>query len=122
MAVAHAAVAFQYTNDMSLFSIFSKSDTDLSSQEFKEKLEADKDALLLDVRTPAEFKEGAIKGAKNIDFFSSGFKAELEKLPAGKNYYVYCRSGNRSGQAVKALKGLGHTAYNLDGGIMAWPY
>ncbi|MCA1763361.1 MAG: rhodanese-like domain-containing protein [Cryomorphaceae bacterium] len=107
---------------MSIFSIFSKSETDLSPSEFKEKLDGDKNAYLLDVRTSGEFKGGAIKGAKNLDFFSKNFKAELENLPSDKNYYVYCRSGNRSGQAVKALKSKGCTAYNLDGGIMAWPY
>ncbi len=107
---------------MSLFSIFSKSETDLNPADFKEKFDGDKNAFLLDVRTSAEFKEGAIKGATNLDFFSSNFKAELENLPEDRNYFVYCRSGNRSGQAVKALKNKGYTAYNLDGGIMAWPY
>ncbi|MGB2761319.1 MAG: rhodanese-like domain-containing protein, partial [Maribacter stanieri] len=38
-----------------------------------------------------------------------------------KNYYVYCRSGNRSGQACAIMKNLGFdTAYNLQGGFMNW--
>jgi len=107
---------------MSFFSFGTKADTDLSPEQFKTKLDADPEAVLLDVRTAGEYAEGAIGDAKNVDFFSHNFKAQLENLSKEKNYYVYCRSGNRSGQAVKVLKNMGYTAYNLDGGIMAWPY
>ena len=47
--------------------------------------------------------------------------AELEKLDKTKNYYVYCRSGNRSGQACAIMKNLGFDkAFNLQGGFMNW--
>jgi rhodanese-related sulfurtransferase len=108
---------------MSFFSFIKpKAETDLNAQEFKTKFEADKDGMLIDVRTPGEYAEGAIGNAKNVDFFSPAFRAEMSKLPKDKNYYVYCRSGNRSGQAVNFLTSQGYTAYNLDGGIMSWPY
>jgi rhodanese-related sulfurtransferase len=107
---------------MSFFSFGTKAETDLTAEEFKAKMDADPKAELLDVRTAGEYAEGAIENAKNIDFFSSNFRAQMENLPKDKTYFVYCRSGNRSGQAVKFLKNLGCEAFNLDGGIMSWPY
>ena len=107
---------------MSLFSFFTKSETDLSAEEFKTKMDADQNAILLDVRTAGEYGSGCIKGAKNIDFFSHNFRAQIDELPQDKAYYVYCRSGNRSGQAVSYMTSKGYTAYNLDGGIGAWKY
>ena len=107
---------------MSFFSFGTKAESDLSAEEFKTKMDADPKAALLDVRTAGEFAEGAINNAKNIDFFSSNFRSQIEALPKDKNYYVYCRSGNRSGQAVKFLKSKGYEAFNLDGGIMSWSY
>ncbi|MDX1327219.1 MAG: rhodanese-like domain-containing protein, partial [Arenibacter sp.] len=49
------------------------------------------------------------------------FITALEKLDKSKNYYVYCRSGNRSGQACAIMNKLGfENTYNLQGGIMEW--
>ena len=77
--------------------------------------------LVLDVRTADEVKEGYIKGAKNVDYFSDEFEAEIKKLPLDKPVYVYCRSGNRSGQAAADMKKWGFKeVYNLNGGITAW--
>ena len=76
---------------------------------------------LVDVRTPAEFKEGAIPNALNIDVNNAGFDEEIQKLDKTKPVYVYCRSGARSGQACKIMNELGfEKAYNLVGGILAW--
>jgi rhodanese-related sulfurtransferase len=108
---------------MGLFSFATKkAETDLSPQEFKQKMEADQDAVLLDVRTSGEVAEGVIQNAQHIDFFSPNFRSEASNLPKDKNYYVYCRSGNRSGQAVSFLKSQGYNAYNLSGGIMSWSF
>jgi len=107
---------------MSFFSFATKSPTDLGAEEFKTKMDQDPNAVLLDVRSAGEIAEGMIDDAKNIDFFSSNFRDEILKLPKDKNYYVYCRSGNRSGQAVRFMKGEGYTAFNLVGGIMGWTY
>ena len=77
--------------------------------------------ILLDVRTPGEFATGTIKGSKNIDFNSPDFEKDLAKLDKSKTYLVYCRSGNRSGQALPILKKLKLAKlYHLDGGINAW--
>lgn len=77
--------------------------------------------VLLDVRTPREFQSGTIKGSKNIDFNSPDFEKEIAKLDKSKTYLVYCRSGNRSGQALPVLEKLNLSKlYHLDGGIKAW--
>ncbi len=93
----------------------------LSGTDFKAKYLEIPKALLLDVRTPAEYAGGYLKGAKNINFFSPSFKADVQKLDKDKTYFVYCRSGNRSGQACDTMEQLGYTTYNLAGGIGAWP-
>lgn len=95
---------------------------DLSQEEWEEQLENDTDAFVLDVRTPEEMEEGYIPNAFNIDFYlGEEFLAELEKLDKNKSYYVYCRSGNRSGQACTIMNSLGfEKAYNLEGGFMNW--
>lgn len=77
--------------------------------------------LLLDVRTPNEYKQGHIEGAKNLDYFDKGFKTELGKLDKSVPVYVYCRSGGRSGKAMQIMKEMGfESIYNLKGGYLAW--
>ncbi len=95
---------------------------DLSQEEWSEQLQQDGNAVVLDVRTPEELEEGFIPNAINIDFYlGQDFLAEIEKLEKGKNYYVYCRSGNRSGQACAIMNSLGFkNTYNLAGGFMNW--
>ena len=78
-------------------------------------------AVLLDVRTPAEFAEGHIDGAINIDFESAGFADAVGALDRDVPYAIYCRSGNRSGQAEAVMAGMGFTSMtDLTGGIGAW--
>ena len=52
--------------------------------------------VILDVRTPEEFKSGYIEGAINIDYYGPGFPVEIGKLDRTKTYLVYCRTGNRT--------------------------
>ena len=79
-------------------------------------------AVIIDVRTDNELAAGIIPNAVHIDFYRGhDFIAEIQKLDKDKNYYVYCRSGNRSGQACKIMGQLGFkNAYNLIGGMMQW--
>lgn len=89
--------------------------------EFKAAIEKEKDAVILDVRTAQEVAEGAIKGALVIDFMSNDFSDKIKNLDHSKKYYVYCRSGNRSGQACQMMSQMGfQNLVNLDGGMMAW--
>lgn len=95
---------------------------DLSQEEWAEQLSQDDNAVLLDVRTLEEVEEGMIPNALHIDIYAGQeFLNELEKLDKSKNYYVYCRSGNRSGQACAIMQSIGFSnAYNLLGGITEW--
>ncbi len=77
--------------------------------------------IVLDVRTPAEFAEGALPNARMIDFESPTFVAEVSEIDRDVPIFVYCRSGNRSAQAVAAMVELGFTNLTeLDGGVVAW--
>lgn len=76
---------------------------------------------ILDVRTPAEYAEGHLPGAVNIDVQSPDFAARIGQLDPKATYAVYCRSGNRSAAALQLMQGAGFTsAYHLGGGIGAW--
>lgn len=79
--------------------------------------------VILDVRTAGEFAAGKIRGARNIDIMSPGFVNQVKNLPKDQTYLVYCRSGNRSGQACEIMGDLGfENLKNLAGGIMRWPF
>jgi len=95
---------------------------DLSQEEWTAQLTDDNNAYILDVRTEDERAEGYIPNSTNIDIYlGQGFLDEIEKLDKSKNYYVYCRSGNRSGQACAIMNSVGiQNAYNLEGGFMNW--
>ncbi len=98
----------------------SSSAVDLSVTEFSSKV-AEAGVITLDVRTPGEFAEGHIEGAQLIDFQSGNFENEISSLDKNATYAVYCRSGNRSGQAVKVMHDAGfHNVYNLNGGVIDW--
>lgn len=76
---------------------------------------------VLDVRTPEEYAEGHIDGAELIDFYDSTFADQIAALDPGEEYLVYCRSGNRSGQAVALMQELGfEQVWDLDGGVVAY--
>lgn len=77
--------------------------------------------VVLDVRTPSEYAEGHLQGAMNIDVNAADFTTRVNQLDKDKAYAVYCRSGNRSGAALKIMKDAGFTqVQHLDGGITAW--
>ncbi|WP_044403358.1 rhodanese-like domain-containing protein [Lacinutrix sp. Hel_I_90] len=95
---------------------------DLSQEQWAQQLKADENAVILDVRTEEEVEEGYIPNAKNLNIFKGqAFVYELEALDKTKNYYVYCRSGGRSGQACGIMNQMGfENAYNLVGGFQEW--
>ena len=107
-----------------MFGLFKtkKNYSDINGREFKAKLEETPKPVLIDVRTAGEFKQGAIKGAINIDIMSGNFAQRIAQLDKTKTYLLYCRSGNRSGQACSIMANNGFTnLYNLSGGIMNYP-
>jgi rhodanese-related sulfurtransferase len=98
----------------------SSSAIDLSVTEFSAKV-AEAGVITLDVRTPGEFAEGYIQGARLIDFQSGNFENEIATLDKNATYAVYCRSGNRSGQAVRVMQDAGFTnVFNMNGGVIDW--
>jgi phage shock protein E len=93
---------------------------DLSVSEFSNQV-TEAGVITLDVRTPGEFNDGHIEGALLIDFQSGNFENEIASLDKSKTYAVYCRSGNRSGKAVKVMSDAGFpNLYNLNGGVIDW--
>jgi rhodanese-related sulfurtransferase len=75
---------------------------------------------ILDIRTKEEFISGNIDDSNNIDFYGE-FEQEISKLDKNISYLIYCRSGNRSGQAMEIFKRLEFKeVYDLEGGYSAW--
>lgn len=103
-----------------MFGFGKKKYKDINADEF-EALREKEDVVVLDVRSPAEVSQGAIPGYTMINIMSPSFRNEVEKLDKSKTYLVYCRSGNRSGQACQLMADMGfEKLYNLRGGIGAW--
>ncbi|MBK6340831.1 MAG: rhodanese-like domain-containing protein [Bacteroidetes bacterium] len=94
---------------------------DLEPEEFKELLESTNDAILIDVRTPDEEAENSIEGHILINAFSPNFPDKIMELDKDKSYFMYCRSGNRSGKACAFMANNGFSKlFNLKGGMLAW--
>lgn len=95
---------------------------DLAPKEFLAAYNKQKDnSVLLDVRTAPEIEEANIDGHIDIDIQQPGFTEKVGALDKSKAYFIYCRSGNRSGQACKYMSTQGFDKlYNLKGGMIAW--
>ena len=77
--------------------------------------------VVLDIRTPEEFAEVRIPDAINVDFYAPDFAGQLDVLDKSNPYVMYCRTGNRSSEAVETMKELGfEEVYEIDGGIVNW--
>jgi rhodanese-related sulfurtransferase len=78
-----------------------------------------KDLQLIDVRTEGEYTDGHLAGAKLIPV--QDIRKRMSEIDKNKPVLLYCRSGNRSGTALKALIENGYTeAKHMAGGIAAW--
>lgn len=76
---------------------------------------------IIDIRTPEEFKEGHITGAKNIDLRADDFSDKIALLDRNKPYIIHCKSGGRSTKSLKFWKDLGFTKiHHLDAGFDGW--
>jgi protein disulfide-isomerase len=93
---------------------------DLSVEEFA-RMAADKQNVILDVRTAGEFAAGHLPGAINLDVAAADFAARAATLDKNKVYLVHCAAGVRSARACAKLVSLGFpNLYNLPGGFRAW--
>lgn len=72
-------------------------------------VEVREDAILIDVRTAAEYAAGHIEGADLLDFNGGELAAAIPNLDPDLEYLIYCRSGNRSGQAIALMERAGFT-------------
>jgi rhodanese-related sulfurtransferase len=91
----------------------------LPANEFKSKLSA-KSAVLIDVRTTDEFKEGHLDKALNKNVNDQDFETYCTKLDKGKTYFVYCLAGKRSHKAAETMRKKGLTVFELEDGIEGW--
>ena len=100
---------------MGFFDFFKQPDINQGVQEYKNAA----GAVLLDVRTPQEYREGHIPGSQNVPLQQLD---KVEEVTENKDtvLYVYCRSGARSRQAVSLLKHMGYTNVHNIGGIAAY--
>ena len=100
---------------MGIFDFFKQPDINQGVQEFKNAA----GAVLLDVRSPQEYREGHIPGSQNVPLQQLD---KVEEVTENKDtvLYVYCRSGARSRQAVSLLRAMGYTNVHNIGGIAAY--
>ncbi|WP_165065860.1 rhodanese-like domain-containing protein [Desulfovibrio sp. ZJ200] len=77
--------------------------------------------MIIDVRTPGEFRQGHLPGAQNMDFFGGRFDLQLEAMPKDRPVLLYCRAGQRSAGAYEAMSkaGAAHILH-MSEGIEAW--
>lgn len=105
-----------------LFTACNTNDPNMVSVDEFVKIVESKECLVIDVRTAAEYEAGHIKDVGTIDFKSAEFEHKFKYMDTDQCIALYCRSGNRSGQALKLLKDdLGFTnIVHLEGGVKAW--
>jgi rhodanese-related sulfurtransferase len=83
--------------------------------------QVERTTYLLDVRTPEEFAQGHLKGAKNIDIRQPDFYSRVDKLDKNQTYLVYCRTNHRSGVAVEYMSQHGfQKLYQMMDGFPGW--
>ena len=106
MKISRVAMAVAVVSALGL-SACGSSDTGSSSDTSIVSLELVPAGNVIDVRTAAEFAEGHVQGARNLDIQNGDFEAALADLDKSLSYNVYCRSGNRSATAVAMMRNAG---------------
>ena len=86
-----------------------------------EEKKGDTQFIILDIRTPGEYKAGHIHKSMLIDYYSKDFVDKIKQLDRSKTYLLYCRSGGRSGRSLRLFQKLNfQKVYHLDSGIIGW--
>lgn len=81
----------------------------------------EKDAVVLDVRTPEEYKAGHVPGAVNLDLHDPQFADKVAHLDKSKTYLVHCAKGYRSNMASTKMAEMGFiNLFDFHGGFTAW--
>lgn len=76
-------------------------------------------AAVIDVRTVEEWNSGHLEGAVLMGIADADFQQQLATLDPAADYYIYCRSGNRAGQAIQIMKDMGFSGNLVNGGAVA---
>lgn len=93
----------------------------ITPETLKQMMETDKNLIIVDVREEAEYVDGHIAGSQLVPM--SEFQSRVSEIPKDKKVALVCQSGSRSSMATEYLVQLGYNqVYNLDGGMMTWPY
>ena len=91
-------------------------DGDITINELKNKVA--QGAILLDVRSNQEYKEGHLQGAINIPDYELRNRVQREIPKKNQSIVIYCQYGGRSRNAYNMMKNMGYTnIYNLSGGL-----
>lgn len=102
-----------------IFGCSAKNFESVSADEFAREI-AKEGVQLVDVRTAAEYADGHIPNAVNIDVYSADFAEKIAKLDKERTVAIYCRSGRRSKNAAEQAVKLGFKVVELDGGVLSW--
>jgi len=105
------------TTGFIMFNIFSKTtEVNVSIDHFKEMIEKER-GIVIDVRTKQEYNAGHLKITDaQYDFLNGEFQDQIENFDKNKTYYLYCRTGNRSGQAARIMQKEGFkNVFNVGG-------
>lgn len=94
----------------------------LSMKQAKEKLDVDKDIILIDIRTHEEYDTGHIPGCIHIPLQELEMRIGDVAPHLDQVIYYYCRSGVRTLTAGAILDYMGYTNLYDIGGIIDWPY
>lgn len=94
----------------------------LTQLDWSERVNNDKEAVIIDVRTTSELAAGVIRNAIHLDIMETqSFTDQVKDWDKEKNYFLYCQAGGRSGSACQLMDSLGFkNTYNLQGGMMSW--
>jgi len=94
---------------------------EVNSKTVSTMLQKDPKLIVLDVRTPEEYKDGHIPGAINLDIRQADTFNKLDKLNRNAKYIVYCRTNHRSGMAVDHMMQSGFkNVYQMMDGFPGW--
>ena len=104
-----------------MFGLFTKKYQSLSMEQAKDELDHNDNIVLVDVRTPEEYRSGHIQGSVNIPLDS--LDAVERKIPdKDSRIFVYCLSGARSRMACQLMAASGYNDITNIGGISSWSY
>jgi rhodanese-related sulfurtransferase len=79
------------------------------------------DFIIIDIRTPLEYRLGHLPNARLLNYYSKEFLVELKRLDKNKTYLFYCHNGGRSGYTMGLIEKMGFRhVYHLARGIVIW--